>query len=592
MRMTAAITMASTILTCVLGARGASAAIVFEQYTSEAAFATRLGTTRVVNFDDIDTTKTDPKGFVASRYKASHGVVITGEGSSQFASKDFGFPAEFIPTSAPNSYAPGPISDILGDGGNSTTITFFVGAQPATVAGVGIVFIDADFPADGPSSLAVFGEGGTPTASSGTVAGGNASQLFQGIVAVDSNTNQPTAIIFSAQIISGQGWVGNFDNEGVSLDDLEFGVPTPAPGQAGENCDNCVDDDGDGYVDRFDRECVPPAAGGGLGVGDASAGKAIGKCEKAIASAGAGFVAAKQKLLQACINAVFKCVQAGDPNCQKAHDTCAKSTTKIGTLGAKLTQAVEKGCGGVPPAVDFANVLAVDGIGYAAEASDCADHFVNTLASATDVATCVVNQHECRAEQLLSDQNPRAQELALLGILVPANFPCISGVANGNQQGIGGTPTQAKALVKCAAGLSKASATFAKNRQKALQKCLGAVLPCVQQTLGDACLEKAQKKCGKIVAGLAGGTKTLASKTETAVTKACADADPADLLDVKGLGMSAAAADCAAIGVPTMVSASNFARCMVRFETCRVDRLVEKEFPRADELFGLAGVVP
>jgi hypothetical protein len=585
-----AITMISTAVAAVLGARGAHGAIVFEQYTSRAAFETRLGTTRVVDFDDVDTTKIDPKPFVATRYKASRGVVITGE-SGQFASRGFGFPTEFVPSSAPNSYAPGPISTVLGEGGNTTTLTFFVGAQPATVAGVGIVFIDTDFPADGPSTLAVFGEGGTPTATTPVVVGANAEALFRGIVAVDDGTNQPVAVIFRADIVSGQGWVGNEDNEGVSLDDLVFGVPTVAAGQAGENCDNCVDDDGDGYVDRLDRECEPPAAGGGQGTGVPATGKAITGCEKAIAGAGAKFVQAKQKLLQACINAEFKCVQANDPNCAKGRATCEKSVAKINDLEAKLTQAVEKGCGGTPPKI--ADFTALSGLGYAAEADDCAARFVNTLATATDVGTCIAHEHECRAEQLLSHENPRAQELVFNGILVPANFPCIGGGADGMQQGIGDA-SRGKALVKCAAGIGKASATFAKKRQKALQKCLNTVVACVQQSPGDVCLEKAQKSCGKLVAGLSGGVKSLQAKARAAVVKACGPVAPADLLDVKGLGAGDAGvtSSCVAIGVSSVADAGDFADCMLAFQKCRVDRLVEKEFPRADELYGLGGVAP
>jgi hypothetical protein len=175
---------------------------------------------------------------------------------------------------------------------------------------------------------------------------------------------------------------------------------------------------------------------------------------------------------------------------------------------------------------------------------------------------------------------------------VPANFPCIGGVANGNQQGIG-SPAGAKVLVKCAAGLSKASATFVKSRQKALQKCLGTVLPCLQQTPGDACLEKAQKKCAKLARVFdESSSKRPEGKAIAAVEKACNGVGLSDLLDVHGLGVSAVGASCAAIGVPTIGNARELAQCMVRYEKCRVDRAVEKELPRADELFGLAGVAP
>jgi hypothetical protein len=56
---------------------------------------------------------------------------------------------------------------------------------------------------------------------------------------------------------------------------------------APEDCGNCVDDDGDGKVDRADPDCLPvPADGGGAGVGDPDTGKALDKCAKAIRKIG------------------------------------------------------------------------------------------------------------------------------------------------------------------------------------------------------------------------------------------------------------------------------------------------------------------
>lgn len=200
-----------------------AAVITVETYTDRAAFETRLGQqVHVVDFDDIDTSKKDPIAFLASRYKASQGVVIMGEGS-QLVSRDFLSPGEFIPTSVPNEYAPGPSSKKLFQGGNNTDLRFFAGTQGALVAGVGVVFIDADFPFDGPSSLEVFDAFGTSLGTTGTVSGANGSQLFRGLVTVAGGN--PVAAIASAHIVSGNGWLGNDNNEGVALDDLDFGTP-------------------------------------------------------------------------------------------------------------------------------------------------------------------------------------------------------------------------------------------------------------------------------------------------------------------------------------------------------------------------------
>ena len=121
--------------------------IVIEAFTDQAAFEARLGgTVNTVDFDAIDTT-TDPAAFAADLFKPTSGIVITGEGG-QFASKDFGFGAEFIPVSGDNMYAPGPTAgkfDVFGAGGNQTTVTFFDAGMSALTAGFGVYFIDADF---------------------------------------------------------------------------------------------------------------------------------------------------------------------------------------------------------------------------------------------------------------------------------------------------------------------------------------------------------------------------------------------------------------------------------------------------------------
>ena len=203
--------------------------IVIELFTDRALFEARLGGgVNVVDFDDIDTSSSDPASFAADLFKASKGIVITGEGG-QFVSREFNFPTHYPPVSQPNMYAPGPTASIgsnAGSGGNTTVVTFFTGNTPAQVAGFGAFFIDADFPSLGASSLSVFGPGSQLLGSTGTVSGPNASQLFHGLVAIDGDTNQPVPVISSAQLITGQGWPGVNANEGVTLDDFVFGVPS------------------------------------------------------------------------------------------------------------------------------------------------------------------------------------------------------------------------------------------------------------------------------------------------------------------------------------------------------------------------------
>lgn len=205
----------------------AGAAIVTEVYTDRAAFEARLGgNVAVVNFDDVDTATADPAPFDATRYAATAGMVIIGEGG-QYASQDFGLPADFTPTSSPNLYAPGPVG---ADGANDTDVTFVSGGTPALVTGFGAVVIDADFPAIGESSITVFDVDDAQLASE-VVSGPDASQLFRGIVTVDDQTGEPVPAIRRAHLVNGTEWPALDVDEDVALDDFVAGtVATPIPG--------------------------------------------------------------------------------------------------------------------------------------------------------------------------------------------------------------------------------------------------------------------------------------------------------------------------------------------------------------------------
>ena len=564
------------------------ASVTFETYTDRSAFDARLGSVRVVDFDDIDTSANDPAPFAATRYKTSHGVVINGE-DGQFASPVFAGFFEFLPSSPPNAYAPGPISFVFNEGGNLTTLHFFAGVRRATVAGVGIVFIDADYPGDGPSSLEVFGEDGSELEETPTVVGSNGSKLFRGIVAVDDQSNQPVAVIASALVISGSGWLGNDNNEGVALDDLAFGGPTVAPGKSGEICDNCIDDDSDAYVDRLDGECDAPADGGATGLGDLAVGKVLLKCQKAIGKGGPAFAGGIQTLLQGCLGGVLQCVQVkpGDPKCvSKAQASCAKARAKMDVLAQKFRTLGGKACSTLSDMATFD----AHGLGWDAETVDCARYGI-TLNGGADTGECTIRQHGCRAQQLVAQENARALELAMLGGLDVANdFPCLTAGANGNQNGLGDAK-RGKSALKCQQAITKAGAAFAKKRQKLNATCYDSIGACLQLEPNDeSCLSKAQAKCRKSDASVSGPSddpKTLAGKAKAAILKKCQALPLADLFDAEGLGQGALAAPCQAIGLASLSSAADVAECLIAFHACRADRLTEKQYPRAIEFGGM-----
>ena len=214
----------TAIVLGVLAPATGRAAVVTEIYTDRAAFEARLGTVRVVTFDDVATGAVDPASFAADRYAATEGVVITGE-EGQYASPGFGFPAEYPPSSAPNEYAPGPIENLFG--GNQTTVDFLASGQPAAVAGFGAVFIDPDL-AD-VSGFTVFDGDGMMLRRVG-VPQADRSLIFRGIVTADDVSGAPTPAIARVEIVNGTGWPGGQFNDGVPLDDFVFGVPAVVAG--------------------------------------------------------------------------------------------------------------------------------------------------------------------------------------------------------------------------------------------------------------------------------------------------------------------------------------------------------------------------
>lgn len=357
-----------------------------------------------------------------------------------------------------------------------------------------------------------------------------------------------------------------------------------------EICDNCIDDDGDGLVDRDDDGCPARADGGGAGLGNAKRGKAVVKCQKAAGTAGTSLALGKQKQLAGCVAALQKCVQEkpGDAACiAKAAAKCATSVAKIAALQAKLEAAVRKACGA--PALAAADLLAVAGVGFQADAAACTAVGVASLATAADVALCVARRDACTSERLLALDAPRTRELLLLAGIDPDDFGCLASGADGGGQGVG-APARAKLVAKCAGGLPKAAATYVKLRAGALQGCAQKVAQCVQEKPGDPkCLPKAQASCAKLGAKLE-GPKGAATKATAAIAKACAG-DVADVVAAIGIGAGSAAAHCAALGVGSLATIGDVAECVVRDHACRTGQLLDAAIPRASEFLELGGLL-
>ncbi len=358
-----------------------------------------------------------------------------------------------------------------------------------------------------------------------------------------------------------------------------------------EDCDNCLDDDGDTAIDRSDPDCPPPADGAGAALPDPKTlGKAALKCQKALGKAGTKLAASKLKRLQACAQGAFTCLQLkpGDDAClAKAGTKCGKGLAGVAADRAKLGAAVTKACG--PPALESADLLGASGLGFDFEEALCGDRGVATLASVADVAACVAATHECRAAELFAVETPRAGELlALLGRASASDAPCLGASADGGGQSLA-DPTARKAVVKCQKSFAKAGTGFAAQEQKLLQKCAAIVATCLQQKASDpACLAKATTTCGKLAQKLAAAE----AKVGTAIAKSCGGAvGVAGVVSSAGLGFGVHETTCAGLGVATLASLADVATCSVRLHACRAEQLLENQTPRLRELLDL-GATP
>jgi hypothetical protein len=397
------------------------------------------------------------------------------------------------------------------------------------------------------------------------------------------------AVLFTVNLKPGFGLGTTVCNKARVVFDLNAPIDTPnfcntigAP----ENCENCIDDDGDGKIDAEDPDCAAPANGAGAGVGGA-AGKAVDKCAKTIRKAGDKITSTRLKQLGACQKAVADCVQLkpGDAAClTKATAKCTKARTALPAAEAKLTAAITKACG--DPTVG-ANLLTDTGLGFTGETEACGRRGLAGVATIADVAECVRRQHVCAADRVLGAAAPRARELLVLGGFDPlAHLGCVPNGANGG--GAASAPEKRKALRKCDAALQKAAGKLSSGRAKAVQACGAAVFTCVQtKPTDESCVKKAGGACAKAVGAL---PKLTAGFTAT-IAKACgAPLTPADLLGAAGLGASALGETCAKLGVASLATVADVSSCLERQIACNANQQVESAMPRLEELFDLGGV--
>lgn len=377
-----------------------------------------------------------------------------------------------------------------------------------------------------------------------------------------------------------------------------------------EDCDNCIDDNGNGLVDREEPSCTPLPNGSGQGAGDPKfRGKPVLRCQKAIRAAGLQFAKQLRTRLQKCTDGVFLCLQQkpGDAAClAKARARCLKQTAALQAgptnldkrLGAKIT----KGCGpkkpGLLPVVPGGDLCGANGLGFANDVAVCATPQSAGLLAA--VTSTIAEQHRCRTVQLFTTDVPRANELLSTGGVDLDALPCLVQGAQGGNLGLGKPAGVLKAVVGCQRAIGTAGSRFVKQVLDAEQRCSEAVAQCVQTKPGDAkCLAKAQGVCRKVTGKLYQGPQSREAKLKTAIARACGTTTAGkaprvalgDLRSVLGIGYDTLQPACSALGVSGLASIEDVSECLVREHVCRADQLLTSQTPRAHELLAIGQAI-
>jgi len=319
--------------------------------------------------------------------------------------------------------------------------------------------------------------------------------------------------------------------------------------------------------------------------------KAAARCQNTINKSGVTFIAKKLKSLAVCHNATFKCIEASPTQAEclaKARTKCSLELVRILAADRRLRPPLTRRCAFDTLGVD--TLLSPDGLGFESASSSCASDLGAPLTSVSGVADCVFRQRVCAADELFEASAPRAREL--LRILdVPA--PTLAAVACLSDNGGDGASLAdilgtGRAVARCGAALVTAASTFATRKLRTLTQCLDRSFACVQLSPGDPeCLRSAALAC-------AASTRQVAIQ-EGRLAEALARRCGADVVSyvllrsVAGLHLDGMAADCAEVGVSTLASLADYERCLVRRQTCGVERLVLVHAPRAEELLALIG---
>lgn len=189
------------------------------------------GVRREINWDGVADASADPNFLAANFFNTTspRGVVFSTPGTGFMVSSNaaqpspvlFGFPADFQTFSAQRLFT--------AINSNITDVTFFVPgtATPATTSAFGAVFADAE--TAGLSKLEFFDASNSLIYSRDVLIGGNQGLSFLGGVANAGETISRVRITSGLNVITGNGILGNPNDDVVVMDDFLYAEPVAVP---------------------------------------------------------------------------------------------------------------------------------------------------------------------------------------------------------------------------------------------------------------------------------------------------------------------------------------------------------------------------
>lgn len=284
--------------------------------------------------------------------------------------------------------------------------------------------------------------------------------------------------------------------------------------------------------------------------------------------------------------------------------TATPTATRTATPTATVTATFTAGGGQVTPtptvtATPVPTVTATPTVTVTPTATVTATPTVTATRTATPVATATVTASpeptETASPSLTPSITPTPAETATVTptetIPIPTATLVPTPVATSEPIELGGlgSPTAAKAAVKCQAAIGKAGVSFLSTRLKQLDACTNGLVKCIQTKPEDpACIAKATAKCGTLESAAAAARGKLAA----ALAGKCGTSlvTTTDFRGATGLGYETLDAECAIELGHAPANALDVAECLARRYTCRAGNVYGTQAPRAGELFRVAGV--